>query len=328
MKIVKQIVVALVLAACVPAYAVEDTDKPEGKADIPYPALPEMYRETLLGFEKENKRLFIKWAELHIRLQEVVRMSKAYGTEARREWNRRGVKLQAKAAREEAALQKLYHRLRDPIAAKEEKLLEKAYALGQKEDTGDAKKDQRRDDQISRLREESDVYSEQLHALSAMREVVESKNFRIPDRIQIAGLDGYVRDDLNSIETELPKIIDAKIAIKDLQADIEALKKREDGKKLGTSDKRKLATAETKLERVVASLEREVERASRPLTKKVEQLKKKIAVKEKSIAAYQKRKRDTERLEEKLYELKEELSEIEAELEICEKLVKPQEVAE
>ncbi|MDP6629788.1 MAG: hypothetical protein QGH42_02370 [Kiritimatiellia bacterium] len=270
----------------------KEAEKP--KPDPRFKDVPLHHHDYLKELEKQQPRLMASWFKLRALYDELDHSATVFGTRERKRARSKIPSLKKKIASEKKKFYGTYDRFRKPIEDKEVKLKDRAITLSERKG---AQENPAIRKQIDELYDEAYVFTKQIEAIRSLDKVF-AHSARLPtdlDLIGISSRDSTTRE----IAEENPKLIEARLDIKDYEADLARLAElkvaleKDPRKRWGASQESLVRQSNLKLEKAAVVLQREAEKAKKPYLSEAEKLKKKVESTEKQIAEYEKRKRNT-----------------------------------
>ncbi len=264
------------------------------KPDPRFHGIPLPHQAYLKTLEKEQSRMMTSWFKARDLYAETHHLASVFGLRVRKRARGKVPGMMAKAKKEENKFRKAYDRFRNPIEEKESKLKDRAMTLSEREGSLN---DPLINKRLDELYAEAYLLSEQLNALTSLQKVFQH-SAKIPSALEHLGISAH-DSTATQVARDNPKLIEARLVIKDCQADLAALTKlkaeieADPKKRWSSANKAQVKKAQLTLDKAVVTLEREVEKAKKPFLREAEKLKKKVEMTQKKIGDLEKRKRNT-----------------------------------
>ncbi len=260
------------------------------KPDPRLKGIPIQHHEFLKPLFTKEPRMMDPWLRARALYDEAMHAATVFGIRERKRARSKAPTLFAKAKKEEEAFRRAYERFRTPIEERESDLKDRAMKLSEQEG---ALNDPLISKRLDELYDEAYIYAEQLNALSDLAGVFYRLN-KSPSDMELLGIGSH--DSVASkVAEENPNLVEARMVIRDCEADIAALEKqkaeaeKDPAKQWKSSDDAQIARAQAMLERAVETLEREAERAKKPLLREAETIKKRMEAMQDKIEKTEKR---------------------------------------
>ncbi len=263
------------------------------KPDPRFEGIPLEHHAYLDELEKKQPRLMASWFKLRALYEELDYCSTVFGMRERRRARSSIPSLKNKIESEKNRFYRGYYRLLDPIMDKNSTLTARAAELFER---GAAQNDPAVTEQSKRLYDQALVLSERIKAIRTLDDVI-PRSTRVKSNLTLIGISSG-----NAVVQEViekhPRLLEARLDIKDCQADLERLNElkaelaNDTEKQWSSSQEAQVHEASRQLEKATSMLLKEAERAKRPLFKDAETLKQKIASAQEKVNAYKKRRRN------------------------------------
>jgi len=285
-----------------------------GKAER-FEDIRERHVPFLLELEPKHHELCEAWEEVRGMQDRAAALKQVFGLKKRRSALKKLGILESKISREKQQFKKLYDKARGPLCRQEADLKKRAARLESKS----APEDEKNREELSQVYDKARPVTEKLFALEALKLTID--DFSLPDDLDLLGIPES-QGKLRGAAAACPDIVEARLVIKDCQADIKEISGAESGKQQSPVARRIVATARARLDQAVAALEKAAVVHKLPVQKEIGKLQTKIDSIKKRIESREKRGQSTDLYTRQLSELDKQTTDLQAKIDSIDDLSK------
>lgn len=248
----------------------------EEKAPSRYPGIDERYHPLLEEAEKLSPRLIPAWLEVRRLQAEWEKSFNTFGKQARRNAEREMASIERTLDRARKTFQTEFDRVRKPWLTKEENLRTQAAKLSERRPESSPERQQKRDEEISRLYAEAMEFYEKNGAVAMLEQAITV--LVPPTRLDQLGvprgspiLEALSREEVNQLTP-------IHLAVKDALADYEGLQKlkTENPDTWKPMNEQQLLTAERELYKTIDNARRVIDRMKKKYEQELAKQEKKL----------------------------------------------------